>query len=264
MLKLIKCEFLKLKRKPLVYLSLLLSVLMPFAYAFFLADASTDVDAVNGLMSCLFQLSAYLLLMPLLVILASNLLFEELDCDTMKNLLTIPVNRTKLVFSKLFLLLLFAIGFMAIGGLANLLILLFQGWKPVEFLSLFWVGLEEGIIMWVGALPCILLVILLNKNYIVSVIITFFYTIVNYLLSMNDLFLTQPFGFNAGTLLPGPLAFRWTFQFYDQSQTSAQLADLLERVSPYYMNQTQVFGVIFVEGALFLILIALIYRRQEI
>lgn len=132
------------------------------------------------------------------------------------------------------------------------------------FLSLFWVGLEEGIIMWVGALPCILLVILLNKNYIVSVIITFFYTIVNYLLSMNDFFLTQPFGFNAGTLLPGPLAFRWTFQFYDQSQTSAQLADLLERVSPYYMNQTQVFGVIFVEGALFLILIALIYRRQEI
>lgn len=85
-----------------------------------------------------------------------------------------------------------------------------------------------------------------------------------YLLSMNDLFLTQPFGFNAGTLLPGPLAFRWTFQFYDQSQTSAQLADLLERVSPYYMNQTQVFGVIYVEGALFLILIALIYRRQEI
>lgn len=60
------------------------------------------------------------------------------------------------------------------------------------------------------------------------------------------------------------MAFRWTFQFYDQSQTSAQLADLLERVSPYYMNQTQVFGVIYVEGALFLILIALIYRRQEI
>ena len=31
-----------------------------------------------------------LLLMPLLVILASNLLFEELDNDTLKNLVTIP------------------------------------------------------------------------------------------------------------------------------------------------------------------------------
>ena len=53
MLKLIKCEFLKLKRKPLVFISLLLSVFMPLAYAFFLADVNTDVDAVNGVMSSL-------------------------------------------------------------------------------------------------------------------------------------------------------------------------------------------------------------------
>lgn len=45
MLKLVKCEFAKLKRKPLVFISLLLSVLMPLAYAFFLADAEASVDA---------------------------------------------------------------------------------------------------------------------------------------------------------------------------------------------------------------------------
>ena len=84
---------------------------------------------------------------------------------------------------------------------------LVQGWEPVGFWTLFWVGLEEGVIMWAGALPCILLVVLLNKNYIVSVVITFFYTIVNYIFSMNDLFLTQPFGLNIGTLLPGPAGF---------------------------------------------------------
>ena len=118
--------------------------------------------------------------------------------------------------------------------------------------------------MWVGALPCILLVVLLNKNYIVSVVITFFYTTANYILSMSDAFLTQPFGLNIGTLFPGPLAFRWTFQFYDQSQTSAELADLLERISPYFLNGVQVFGVIIVEAIVFLALIALVYRRQEI
>ena len=254
MLKLIKCEFLKLKRKPLVFISLLLSVFMPLAYAFFLADVNTDVDAVNGVMSSLFQLSAYLLLMPLLVILASNLLFEELDNDTLKNLVTIPINRTKLVLSKMLVLLLFAVGFMAVGGLVNLAVLLFQGWEPVGFWTLFGVGIEEGLIMWVGALPCILLVVLLNKNYIVSVVITFFYTTANYILSMSDAFLTQPFGLNIGTLFPGPLAFRWTFQFYDQSQTSAELADLLERISPYFLNGVQVFGVIVGETALFLIM----------
>lgn len=264
MLKLIKCEFLKLKRRPLVFISLLLSVLMPLAYAFFLADADTDVDAVNGIMSSLFQLSAYLLLMPFLVILASNLLFGELDYDTLKNLVTIPVNRTKLALCKMLVLLLFAIGFMAVGGLVNLAVLLLWGWQPVGFGTLFWVGLEEGLIMWVGALPCILLVVLLNKNYIVSVVITFFYTIANYILSINDIFLTQPFGLNAGTLLPGPLAFRWIFQFYDQSQASAELADLLERISPYFLNNVQVFSVILVEAIVFLALIAMVYRRQEI
>ena len=84
--------------------------------------------------------------MPLLVILASNLLFEELDNDTLKNLVTVPVNRTKLVLSKMLVLLLFAVGFMAVGGLVNLAVLLFQGWEPVGFWTLFGVGIEEGLI----------------------------------------------------------------------------------------------------------------------
>ena len=257
MLKLIKCEFLKLKRKPLVFISVFLSTLLPLAYAIFLADANTDVDATNNMMSGLFQLSAYLLLMPLLVILASNLLFEELDNDTLKNLVTIPVNRTKLVLSKMMVLLIFAIGFMAVGALVNLAVLLIQGWNPVGFWKLFQVGIGEGVIMWVGALPCILIVVLLDKNYIVSVVITFFYTILNYLLTNNDAFLTQP-------LLPGPLAFRWTFQFYDYGSISEELAELLERISPYFLNDIQVFGVAFAEAAVFLVLIAMVYRRREI
>lgn len=63
MLRLMECEFLKLKRRPLVFISLVLSVFMPLAYIFLLSDVNADVDAVNGVMSSLFQLSAYLLLM---------------------------------------------------------------------------------------------------------------------------------------------------------------------------------------------------------
>ena len=89
-------------------------------------------------------------------------------------------------------------------------------------------------------------------------------TILNYLLTNNDAFLTQPFGLNAGTLLPGPLAFRWTFQFYDYGSISEELAELLERISPYFLNDIQVFGVAFAEAAVFLALIAMVYRRREI
>ena len=137
MLRLMECEFLKLKRRPLVFISLVLSVFMPLAYIFLLSDVNADVDAVNGVMSSLFQLSAYLLLM-------------------------------------------------------------------------------------------------------------------------------QPFGLNAGTMLPGPLAFRWTFQFYDQSRTSEEMAELLERISPYFLDRAQVFSVILVESVVFLTLIAMAFRRQEI
>ena len=123
-----------------------LPICVPLAYIFFLSDVNTDVDAVNGVMSSLFQLSAYLLLMPLLVILASSLLFQELDHDTLKNLAAVPVDRTKLVLSKMLVLLLFAVGFMAAGGLVNLAVLLVRGWEPVGFWTLFWGGLEEGVI----------------------------------------------------------------------------------------------------------------------
>ena len=118
--------------------------------------------------------------------------------------------------------------------------------------------------MWVGALPCILLVVLLNKNYIVSVvIILFLYDCKLYPFDERCVPHTA-FWFEYRNLFPGPLAFRWTFQFYDQSQTSAELADLLERISPYFLNGVQVFGVIVGEAVVFLALIALVYRRQEI
>ena len=162
------------------------------------------------------------------------------------------------------LLFLFAIAFMAVGGLVILFIVLAAGWEPVGFLRLFFVGIGQGIMMWAGALPCILLVVLLNRSYIISVIITFFYTAVNYIFSMSEIFTTQPFGLNLGTLLPGPLTFRWYFQYLDFSGPSAEMAALLERISPYFLNTAQAFLVTGVEAAVFLALIALVYKRQGV
>ena len=42
------------------------------------------------------------------------------------------------------------------------------------------------------------------------------------------------------------------------------LAELLERISPYFLNDVQVFGVAFAGAAVFLALIAMVYRRREI
>lgn len=264
MLRLIYCEFLKLRRKPLFFCSALLSILLPLGFLFLDSSAGTGAEATQEIMSCLFQLSAYLLLIPAVIILAANLLFEEQDNDTLKNLMTVPVDKAQLALAKMLVLLLFSILFMAAGGLLSLVLLILQGWQPEGFWPLFFVGLGESLIMWAGSLPCILLVVVCNKSYIISVIITFFYTMVNYILSTNDLILTQPFGFNPGTLLPGPLAFRWFFQLYDHSNPSAELAALLARIGPYFLSTLQAFGVALAEALVFLTLIALVYRRQEV
>ena len=136
----------------------------------------------------------------------------------------------------------------------NLLEVIFQG-------VLIEMGIGQGIMMWAGALPCVLLVVLLNRSYIISVIITFFYTAVNYIFGTNDYFIMQPFGFNPGTLLPGPLTFRWFFQYLDTS--GAQMTELMERISPYFVTTPQAFLVVILESAVFLTLIALVYKRQS-
>ena len=117
MLRLIQCEFAKLRRKPLFFAAAAISGLIPLGCALFLPDFrefTNGAEAIDGMMSTLFQMSAYLLLMPALVVLASNLLFEEQDNDTLKNLITVPVSKSFLAIAKLFLLLMFSIAFMAV------------------------------------------------------------------------------------------------------------------------------------------------------
>lgn len=266
LLRLLLCEFAKLKRKPLFFVSAAISALLPLGCALFLPEMqefSSGADAVDRLMSTLFQMSAYLLLMPTVVVLASNLFFEEQDNDTLKNLITVPVSKPALSLAKMTLLFLFSVAFMAVGGLVNLAVILASGLEPVGFWKLFFVGIGQGIMMWAGALPCVLLVVLLNRSYIISVIITFFYTAVNYIFTTNDYFIMQPLGFNPGTLLPGPLTFRWFFQYLDTSGSGTQMAELMERISPYFVSTPQAFLVVMLESVIFLALIALVYKRQS-
>ena len=70
--KLLRCEFAKLKRKPLFFAAAAISALIPLGCALFLPEMqefSSGAEAVDRLMSTLFQLSAYLLLMPAVVVL---------------------------------------------------------------------------------------------------------------------------------------------------------------------------------------------------
>lgn len=119
----IRCEAAKLRRKPLFAVLAASSVLLPLAFAFFLSDPPDSRTAVIQTMASLIQFSAYVVLIPAVAVLAANLLFEEQDNDTLKNLLCVPVSKARLAVAKLLMLLGFAVVFMAVGALVVLAVL---------------------------------------------------------------------------------------------------------------------------------------------
>lgn len=95
MLKLIKCEFWKLKRKRLLYALMSLSLFFPLILAY-MAKAGTGADTTEHYLQTRFDYvytmmlgyGLFFLLPCLIGIIAAILFFIERDCDTSKNLRT--------------------------------------------------------------------------------------------------------------------------------------------------------------------------------
>lgn len=112
MLNLIRCEFWKLKRKMFVQLVLAASFLFPIpltAIIYYLNTAqdkyATKAAAFDALWQSVIGFGMLLLLPCILGIVAALLFFMERDNDTFKNLRTIPVTSSQMVFAKCIVLL---------------------------------------------------------------------------------------------------------------------------------------------------------------
>ena len=250
-------EFNKFKRKKLFLFGILASIIFPVINAVLLSD-SNYVSIQSGVR----EDNAFLLLMPLLIILASNLFFIEQDNDTLKNLLCIPISKEKLVLVKLLVLLIFSIGFQLIGFIVGTVIAILQKTPIEDFFFQFYLTASTGLYMWAATLPCIMLVIWLNKSYILSVIIVFFYTMLNYVMHFSDAIMMQPIGLNAATLMPVPLIFRWLYQFY--TPVGDIQTKFYNRFSQYFVPAYICFGVLLLESIACIWLMFHIYRCREI
>lgn len=259
MLRLITCEFWKLKRRKLFQAAFLTTFLMPLFYSIILSEGNLD-----NMMSVVREENGFMILIPLSVVLAANLFFEEHDYDTLKNLMCIPVSKNRLALAKFLVLLLFDVGYMVFGyGTAILLTALMgaplTGWELQLFLTL-----GTGVLLWAAAMPCVFLVVWCNKSYIISVIIAFAYTIFNYILHINDRFVMVPLGLNAATFLPVPVIFRWMYQFHSMDEAGEIMRSFYHRFSPYFVSTPAVFGILLGEAAVFMVLMMKVYRKQSV
>ena len=205
--------------------------------------------------------SGFLLLIPVLVIMAASLFFEEHDNDTLKNLLCIPVSKRRLVMAKVFLLFLFSVVYELAGFAISISLALSQGiaingWSLELFLTFC-----TGILLWAAALPCIILVIWCNKSYIISVIIAFFYTLLGYALHLSDTIMMKPLGPNFTTFIPVPMIFRWLYQF--KVPQGKIMTDFYNRLSPYFVSTPIIFMILFAEAVVCVFIVIRIYQKQE-
>ncbi len=259
MLKLIRCEFLKCRRKKLFQIAFLTTFIMPVFYALLLKDGRLE-----DFMSVVREENGFLLLIPLSVVLAANLFFEEHDHNTLKNLLCVPVSKNRLTAAKLFVVLLFDIAYELAGFTAAVILALLSGIPLTGIALQFSLTFACSILLWAAAMPCLLFVVWCNRSYIISVLIAFAYTILGYILHLSDAVNMVPLGANTPTFLPVPIIFRWLYQFHSTEQAGETFLQFYERFSPYFVSTPAVFAIMGAEAAVCMLMMMMIYQRQNV
>ncbi len=258
MLRLIFCEFWKLKRRKLLFFAYLTSVALPALFALILPEKS-----MANFMSITRQENGFLLLIPLTVVIAANLFFQEQDLDTLKNLLCIPVTRAQLAVAKAFVLLAFDVAYELAGYAVGLLMAAacgasLEGWGQQLFLNVC-----AGVLLWAAALPGALLAVWFNKSYIISVILAFGYAILGYIMQISDACLRAPLGLNVQTFLPVPLMFRWLYQ-YNAFEAGSMVAEFYEGFRPYFVSTPTIFAILMGEAVICVAAMIKVYQRQSV
>lgn len=184
MLKLIACEFAKLKRKRFITLAVISAFLFPVPLTYLmtrpnmLEKCETKKEAFDMLFHLVLGYGAELLLPCILGVVAAILFFMERDNDTFKSLRTVPVTSTQMVLAKLAVLFIFGILFCIASTFATAL----GGSFACEVNGLaykFFVSAEMGIFITAGALPLVVLVIFFSRTYIFSVLLCIFYSVLS-------------------------------------------------------------------------------------
>lgn len=259
MLKLIRCEFWKLKRKKFIPLVVLAAFMFPLPLTYLMTTPAmteryTDkADAFDGLFNMVLGYGIQFLLPCIIGVIAAMLFFMERDNDTFKSTCTIPITSTKMVIAKIFVLFLFGIIFCAASTAATVLC----GAVTLEVNGLaykLWLSVETGIFITAGTLPLVVLVVFFSKTYIFSILLCVFYSVLN--LSATSLFDTLPKVIL--WILPTPLTTFWSAGDMDAHGIRMDL----EQMAGLIPSTLQVALTLGIMALLSVLIIDLLYKRR--
>lgn len=184
MLRLIICEFMKLKRKRFVSLVIFSAFLFPVPLTVMMTTPQmaerfdSDAEVFNACFQFIMGYGVELLLPCVIGVIAAMLFFMERDHDTFKNLRTIPVTSSQMILAKIFVLFVMGAVFSVFSAFAAVLCgsLISEVNGAAYKLS---VALEMGLLITAGTLPLIVLVVFFSKTYIFSVLLCVFYSVLS-------------------------------------------------------------------------------------
>lgn len=192
MLKLIQTEFLKLRRRKIVWLMLMAALVMPFfALLYYNYFGETGVDPIKFYKWSAFSFTLFIILPVVLGILCTMLMYEENQYDMLKQLWIVPISKMGYLFSKFFVVLIYSICFMLITAVASVMFSVLSGYVVFDWGSVFYLlkkCLEIGVIAAFAMLP-ILAIAASQKGYILPVCITLVYTLFSFILMTVNMYL---------------------------------------------------------------------------
>lgn len=248
MFKLLYCEFSKYKRNKIIPILTALSVLFPLALIAFtssdLKEAVTVADQhayYDSLFNNNLVYSSMLLFPCLFGCIGAILFFTERDCDTFKNLRVVPVTRNNLIFAKLIAMYLWSIIYSICSVLsATLFCFILQPAAVYDVLFKVLCSVIAAITMATVSLPIVVIVIYLNQNYLLSLLLSFLYTVANWLLliifSSND---------SALLWLPIMNGFMFTSRLWGWRRAALGLSELVPLSSGIYLHVVLYLVVVF-------------------
>lgn len=206
MLKLIRCEFWKLRRKRFVSFVVFAALLFPIPFtALALAGNVGNFSGFDAVFGLLLTLGEPVMLPVVLGIVAAMLFFMEWDNDTLKNLRTIPISPAKLATAKIAVLFPLGLIYSFATLVSSLVGGLIAGSAPAGILEKIALSLITSVLYTASVLPVVIGTVWFNRSYIFSIILTFFYTMFDFFLAYGGVFASpEPAMKLLTNILPAP------------------------------------------------------------
>ncbi|MEK5161633.1 ABC transporter permease [Paenibacillus sp. FSL R5-0527] len=258
MLKLVRCEFTKLKRKKFILLVIVAAFLFPIPFTMLAMSGSVGrLNVYDKLFGMIVSYGQALLLPSILGIVASMLFFMERDNDTLKNLRTIPVSATRMVTAKILVLFILGLIFSLASVAASMLGGAFAGNIQGVFAKLC-ISAADGMLLTAGTLPVVIAIVYFNRSYIFSIILAFFYTILNFSMAFVGLQYDTPMMKLLTSILPTPIIYRWLLGLFTSPADSFYAI-----IAPKILPLPQVVIIIAIIAFISYMAIVRIYKKRE-